>query len=418
MKRKRVEAVASPVAGRERRGLGALAGVGVGLGGVGLLAGVMLLPWLRTESDPEQLWRRARAEASAGAWQQVDATLDRLARSGPLTAEQWMLRANVDQELGHVDRALADLERIAPNDPLAATARQIAGQLELRRGRMPAAESKFLEAIALDPSMEQSHRELIFIYGMQLRRRDLDTRFRALSRLATLDQNQIFLWCLSRSVSWRPDEAAEDLARYVKADPNDRWSRLALADNLRRLGRLAEASEALAALPDDDPDALALRVEIALDRHDETAAISLLAQGPAEHPALARLRGRLALTRRDGPTAVRAFLAADASEPNDRETLFGLGAAFQLVGERDRAKIVLSRARNLDRVSSLLQKVATPSGKNNAELWFDLGSACKDAGLFPQALAWYRLVLAHDPAHAEVRQAILDLEASLKDTKT
>ena len=113
---------------------------------------------------------------------------------------------------------------------------------------------------------------------------------------------------------------------------------MALAETLREIGRRDEAAQVLSVLPESDPDARAVRARIALDRGDDRAAEAILAGGPADHPELARLRGRFALAHRDGPAAVRHFRAAHAAEPDDRDTVFGLGTALALVGDHAAAE--------------------------------------------------------------------------------
>src|SRR5207245_1511075 len=121
-------------------------------------------------------------------------------------------------------------------DAMSPQARLLAGQIELRRNRVRAAEAHLLAASRLDPKLVQAHRELIYIYGMQLRRVDLNVQFRTLSRLSALTFNNVFHWCLIRNSVWEPREMVSTLGSYIEADPDDRWSRLALAENLRMLG--------------------------------------------------------------------------------------------------------------------------------------------------------------------------------------
>ena len=85
------------------------------------------------------------------------------------------------------------------------------------------------------------------------------------------------------------------LERYIEADPDDRWSRLALAENYRRMGRSDDALAALAGLPRDEPEVIDMLARIELDRQDVNKAEQLVATGPVDDPLLARLRGRLAL---------------------------------------------------------------------------------------------------------------------------
>src|SRR5262249_30487102 len=149
-------------------------------------------------------------------------------------------------------------------------------QVELRRDRLASAERLLREAVRLDPNLVQAHRELVFIYGMLLRRKALDLEFRTLSEITTLTFDNMFHWSLTRSTEWEPRELRNDLARYLKADPHDQPTRLALAECLRRLGLRDEAGATLAEVPETDPEARAIRVRLALDRGDDEAAEALL----------------------------------------------------------------------------------------------------------------------------------------------
>ena len=109
---------------------------------------------------------------------------------------------------------------------MAAQARLIAGQFELRRNRVRTADELFQAALKLDPRFIQAHRERIYIYGMQLRRPELNAEFIALSKLTALTFENVFHWGLLRNNSWEPGTAVGSLADYAAADPLDRWSRL------------------------------------------------------------------------------------------------------------------------------------------------------------------------------------------------
>src|SRR5208283_3341570 len=52
-------------------------------------------------------------------------------------------------------------------------------------------------------------------------------------------------------------------------------------NNYRRMGLIDDAETAIAPLPDADLDALAIRVMLAVDRHQDDKAEQLLASGPA-----------------------------------------------------------------------------------------------------------------------------------------
>src|SRR5262249_5916091 len=146
------------------------------------------------------------------------------------------------------DQALDDLAHVPDSHRMAAQARLMAGQVELRRDRLRFAVEALRAAVRLDPRLVQAHRELIYIYGLQLRRAVLDAEFRALASLMHLTFDEAFHWCLLRNESWDPTETAQMLAKCVAADPGDRWSRLSLSENERRMGLLGEAESALEGL--------------------------------------------------------------------------------------------------------------------------------------------------------------------------
>ena len=206
---------------------------------------------------------------------------------------------------------------------------------------------------------------MIYIYGMLLRRRELYAEFLALSRLVPLTFTNVFDW------SPHPQqlvgaEGADARSSGVTSTPTPTTaaSRLALAENLRHGRPPRRGREVLAPLPASDPDARAIRVRLALDRGDDRKAEALLAEGPTDHAELARLRGRLRAGRAaTGPAAVKHFRAAYKAEPDDRDTLFGLGQALTLAGDRAAAAPYLDAARKLDAVGALIQRAAVKSNQ-------------------------------------------------------
>jgi tetratricopeptide (TPR) repeat protein len=360
-------------------------------------------------SNADAIWERAEKDFKAGRYDRVDVALDRLARLRQPTPLDWFLRGQLALARGKTDSALDDLARVPDQHYMAAQARLMAGQTELRRDRVRRAEELFRAGLALDPQLVQAHRELIFIYGMQLRRAELSAEFMALSKLTDLTFENVFHWCLLRNNSWEPGEAVESLSRYVAAEPSDRWSRLALTENYRRMGRLSEAESTLAALPRDDVEAIALRAYLALDRQEQEEAERLLANGPTDDPILARLKGRFALSQHDIPTALENFRKSYAGDPENRETLFGLIAALEMSGN-DKAALPLRQvARHLDRLSGLIQRAALPGARADTGLMRALGAECAALERTGEARAWYKLAIAFNPLDSESQQALFRL---------
>ncbi len=327
-------------------------------------------------ADAEAVWVRAQADLDAGRIDGAERSVDRLRRLREPTDRDRLLRGRLAVARGRPDQALAELALVPDESPLAASARLGGGQVELRRKRFRHAERLLREAGRLDPRLIQAHRELIFIYGFQLRRAELSAEFLALSNLTDLGFQELFNWGLLKNDSWEPSEAAETLGECVAADPEDRWSRLALAEDERRLSLLDKAEATLAPLPADDPEAIAGRARIALDRGDAEAAGRLLASGPASDPALARLRGRLALARRDTAAAERQFRLALTLEPESREAVSGLIAALKLRGDARAIEPYRDQLGRLDRLQALIQRAVAPRERGDPELPILLGDAC------------------------------------------
>ncbi len=389
-------------------------GLRIGIAALVAILAVSLGVWnfgFRRAEDPDAVWREGETELKAERVDLAEAAAKRLSRLRAPTPLDSMLLAQIDIAHESDDEAVGRLLQIPDYHTVAPQARLLAGQVELRRHRARFAEQYFRQAIRLDPTLVQAHRELIYILGYQLRRVDLNAEFLALSQLTDLPFDSVFHWCLMRSALWEPSTALQELLLFVETDPDDRWSRLAIADNYRRMGVLDEAETIIAPLPDSDREALAIRVMLAIDRHQEDKAQELLASVPSDDPTLAKLRGRLAIARRDGPTAVRCFRLAYAQSPDDRDAVLGLANALTIIGDHKSASPLRELTKRIEIVNSLVQRAALPSERNNPQLLRDLGAACAAAGRDPEARSWYRLAIARDPLDVESQQALFQIES-------
>ena len=383
-----------------------------GLAAIALALGFWVYRGMRPKgSDAELSWEQAERDFKAGGYARAEKTLDRLKGLREPTPLDWMLRAQLAMVRNLSDQALTALRQVPDEHYMAAQARLLAGQIELRRDRVRFAEQGFRAALRLDPNVVPAHRELIYIYGMQLRRAELTSEFLALSRLTALSFDNVFHWCLLRNNSWEPGEAVESLSRYIAADPEDRWSRLALAENERRMGLHADAESILSVLPPQDPEAIALRAQIALDLQQSDRVEQLLALGPEDNPALARLRGRQALARRDARKAIHCFQIAYAADPESRETVFGLLGAYEMLGDQKSAEPLREAAHNLERLNTLVQRAAMAPARRDATLMRELGAACEALHRDAEAQAWYELAVAREPLDRESQQALFRLKA-------
>jgi tetratricopeptide (TPR) repeat protein len=349
------------------------------------------------------------ADLRAGRLADCQAALSWLERHGRLIAEDWMVRARIEHLQGRLDRALDSLRRVDDRDPLAAQARLMSGLIELERHRARAAEVALRKAIELDPGQAAARLELVQLYSRQQRFAERDAQFGALAERDQLDFGHLRFWCLTRIIPWAANDDVEVLGRYVDADAEDRWSRLALAEGLRRLGRGDEAQRRLQPIPELDPEARVLRAQFALDQGDLEHVRRLLAGGPADHVRLAQLRGQLALRVGDGASALGHFRAALTVQPDDCITLSGLATALRQTGQDKAAEPFFARIRYYTAISALVDRLQAPRAATDVHLQRRLGSLCEAIGRRSEARAWYRLVAASDPLDSEAQKALFRL---------
>ena len=363
--------------------------------------------------DPEELLSSAKAHWSSGHLDQAAAELDQLSRSGrPASAAERLLCAQVAKERGKLDEAVAALEGVPDSDAEAGLIWRSRGLLEFERNRAPAAEAALLHALTLNPDLAEARRVLIDLYSIQGRRPEMAAQFKALARSSTLSFDDLYLWCLGRRNDVGPADMAAKLEAMLQNDPGDRTTRLALAENHRRLGKLAEAQADLASFSATDPVARAARARLAIDRGAVDDAQRLLAEGPADDPGLARLRGRLALGRGDSSAAAH-YEKALAADPGDRDTLFGLGQSLNLKGEAAAAKPYLEAARARENLEWLIQNARSSLQRDDPKILSSIGDACLSLGRFAEAQGWLRLALARDPLASDVQKRLFELDAKL-----
>jgi tetratricopeptide (TPR) repeat protein len=362
--------------------------------------------------DPELVWKHANAMWSSGRLDDAEAMLARLAKLRAPTVADRLLRAQVAKDRGRLDEAVAALDGVSDHERGAALVWRTRGMLEFERDRAGPAEAASLHALALAPGLAEARRDLINLYTVEWRPQDLAAQFRALAATSALRFEDLYLWCQGRRLDLGPADVAAKLERMLAHDPHDRWVRLALAENLRKLGRLDLAETILAALPLDDADARALRASVALDRGAVDQSDRLLAEGPADQPRLARLRGRLALAKGD-PSAAGFYRLALAGDPDDRDTLFGLGQALRLGGKSEEARSYLEAAAARDRLEWLIENARSLSQRDDPGVLRKIGESCQSLGRLHEARAWYRLALAHDPADAGLQKRLFALDAAI-----
>jgi tetratricopeptide (TPR) repeat protein len=174
--------------------------------------------------------------------------------------------------------------------------------------------------------------------------------------------------------------------------PREAWSRMAVADALRDLGRADEADEACRALLADEPENAAALMALGHSlrrRGDAAAALPLFRAALARKPREAWARMAVADTLRDLgrlDEAEEAWRALLADEPGQLPALMSLGHAAAAKADRHAAASWFERA---------VRAAPDAPGPRLA-----LADALRNTGGFGEAAEAAEAVLARDPSHA------------------
>ena len=252
-----------------------------------------------TTGDPQLLWNEAQRELQSGNVAAAEARLAAIHRLRPPTSLDCCLEAQVAVARGRLEAALSVLGQVPQDDPVAGQALLLTGRIQRQRNHTREAEAAFRRALASAPRLIEAHRELIYLLGLQLRRREVDAEFKTLSRLTPLTHHELYTWGLTHFNflhDFLSRDTADHLQAFITADPEDRHSRLALASLLLKSPEMEGLVErTLEPLSPSDPEAMALRIELKLEHGQIDAAVAMLQDAPAGDRHLSRIRGRIAL---------------------------------------------------------------------------------------------------------------------------
>jgi tetratricopeptide (TPR) repeat protein len=220
----------------------------------------------------------------------------------------------------------------------------------------------------------------------------------------TLNYILAFAWSQNSCQLWDVEGARKVLTQFVAVDPADRLSRLALATSYRLTGQLDEAEAVLRPLSDSDQDACALRADLAVERGDVEAAEKLVRLGPADHVRLNALRGRLSLQAGNPDQAAGYFRAALRQDPEDRDSIQGLGVALRKLRD-PKGEELLRIAFVHDQLKRTIQESVTTIG-TDTKLFYKLGDLSESLGRLEEARVWYQIAVGRDPLDTLSQQGL------------
>ena len=193
-------------------------------------------------------------------------------------------------------------------------------------------------------------------------------------------------------------------SHYVAADPDDRWSRLALAENFVRMGRFDQAESALAPLAADDSAAIALRF-----RSPSTPSnwIGPSSSSPRPGTTILPWPGSGAGWPSSATTRRPCVTSGSHSHPIPRIVRRCSGSfAPRASGQTEAAEPFRETARKLERLNTLIHRAAARESRDDPALLRDFGAACTALHRDAEARAWYELAITHDPLDAVAQRAL------------
>jgi tetratricopeptide (TPR) repeat protein len=396
--------------------LGILAAGVLGVG-ILLVAAVKLRGRPSLESLPPLL--------AAGRFDDVEATLRAFLEIEPghATAHMLMAQASLARPDPKPRLALEHLRKVGVTGRQArAIVRLNEGKAYSALGRQNLAEEAWLNALRLDPLVPEAGWNLLGLYQSQGRREDAhDLAMRLFRREPDLhDRAQLLLELLRQDV--QPISASSLIATFepaVRAHPDDLYSAIALGRAYVASSRPEEGLPILLGLVERFPDSAAAwdALLAGLDESSLTdelaAALDRLPQAVASAPRLARHRGALALRRRDWPRAVQWYRRARSVDPSEGRVLYRLCVALRAAGLTGELGELDSRFRALEaareRALPLYEEadaVSTLGTGRHRDLYHRIASLREAMGRTDEALAWYRLVLEHEPGDATSRAEV------------
>ncbi|MDD9942034.1 MAG: tetratricopeptide repeat protein [Myxococcales bacterium] len=289
---------------------------------------------------------------------------------------------------GHLDRAITEYERLVADDPgdarlllklgdaytkngqqkqAADTYRKVADQYA-EQGFFLKAVAVFKQILKLDPSRLDAWEKLAEMYELLSLVSDALSTYEKVADAYTQ--------------AGKTTRALDAMGKMAQLDPDNVAATIKYAEALSKVHRKQEASEAFLR------GAAILRRQGRIDDYIKVGERLLFHQ--PQHLDMARDLAALYLDRKDAKHALVKLQTCFKADPHDVDTLQMLAAAFELIGQVDKA---LSVYREMSRILA-------------------------EAGDTARQVATLQRLLALDPEHAEARRWLAQLGVSPEDPAT
>ncbi|HEV3121349.1 MAG TPA: FG-GAP-like repeat-containing protein, partial [Isosphaeraceae bacterium] len=350
-----------------------------------------------------------------------------------------------------LDEALEVLGKVRGTPAARERALSLTGEVHIKRHDAAAAERALRAACELGPTAVEPRRRLSYLLMLELRNEEVRPVLWELYKLT--GEPRHVLTILGLAVS-EPDarDPSPELDRFLERTPDDPLLERAQGLRLLRLGRPGEAIPHLeAALPllDNDPTGrLALAecriligklesIESVLGPEPAAPAAPADAAGDESPPRKSTsaestskdsagsgasersrwwlLHGQVEEARGHADLALAAWRNAAQIDPSSRSAQYRLGQALVHQGDSAAARAFLDRAEaiRLREVNLILAMDRYLRGTPGADLLEQLATLSRQAGLLPEASAWYEQVIRLDPSSLTAQKALAELAGAV-----
>ena len=312
------------------------------------------------------------------------------------------------------EAALAYYDRV-PSEAgdQAATARCAAAEIWLALGHATNAETRFREALTIDPNNVLAHDRLANLLTVEGRRFESLPHLYELLRLGQYSYELLFL----AGDHAKTAEAPDDLARFQAAAPDDPAPLIGLARIAMRKEQKAEAAAMLrrviAAAPElIEAQPLLGQVLIDSPSDEELAAwAKALPAGADEHPDVWFVRGQWAARRGERESAARCFWEALRRDSNHQMATLELSQLLEVLGESSLAHDLGQRASTMSDFRIALELLR--AHPDDAKQLFLVARHAEMLGRLWEAWGWNQLSLTKEGTAAWAREALARIEPQL-----
>ena len=331
-------------------------------------------------------------------------------------------------KINDINQALKQLEIVGDDDKFAALARLNEGRIHFFRTRFAKkAETSLKKSAQLDPTSPAPLTLLASIYDIQNRFKERNDCYIKIDELSAMTRDQLIHWTCDR----RPDASLREIAilldAFVKADPTDTFSLLALVDEFRNRGEFDKANKSIEIILKinlTDSELIKARLSLAeteWDRGNFFEAEKQINQILLGHEKDSlesfryyRLLSLIQAEAKNYKLAERNLIQAISYKPLDREVNQLMVLVQRLQKKIESVLPYELRLSQIDRLEDLSQKSIATLHRDDPTWLINIAEIANIIGRHDIARAWFRQVLVKDPLNPEIQKRIFQLDQFLK----